>query len=108
MSVFFRWIRLALRRQKRLSLATYNARSGAHVIGYTSHKNAWAHLIMSTEPPAAASMLANENTMLREYARAGVEPVHSQGILFSLDLVRSINRSKAEMTKALKEIENGR
>ena len=40
--------------------------------------------------------------MLREYARAGVTPVHSGGYLFSLDLVRSIERGKVGMTAALK------
>jgi len=107
MLALFRWIVWRLTPRRVYSCPNCNAQFGGRVIGFISHKNAWAHFTMSTEPPTEATMLANENTMLREYARAGVEPVHSQGFLFSLDLVRSVTRGKAEMAKALKEIENG-
>jgi hypothetical protein len=40
--------------------------------------------------------------MLREYAAAGVDPVHSQGFLFSLGLVESVRRAREEMGAAVK------
>ncbi len=39
--------------------------------------------------------------MLREYAAAGIDPVHSQGFLFSLSLVEKIRRDQEQMQKAL-------